>query len=62
MGGAPERRKEKREEEGGRQRVEEETPTEELSGVCTKRACSGGHPLSLCQPGVNNLSSLARSV
>lgn len=42
--------------------MEEEAQTEELSGLSTKRACSGGHPLSHCQPGVNNLSSLARMV
>lgn len=41
------------------ERVEEEVQTEELSGLCTKRACSGGHSLSHCQPGVNNLSSLS---
>lgn len=47
---------------GRRQPVEEEAQTEELSGLGTMRVCSGRHPLSLCQPGVNNLSSAARTV
>lgn len=41
---------------------EEEAQTEELSGLCTKRACPGGRALSHCQPGVNNLSSKAGRV
>lgn len=38
--------------------MEGEGETEELSGPCTKSACSGGRPLSRCHPAVNNLSSL----
>lgn len=40
--------------------MEEETRTEELSGLGTKRVCSRGRLLSHCQPGFNNSSSSAR--